>query len=347
MAGRPETMRAAVYRGPRELAVEQRPVPELGERDVLLEVSHCGVCGTDLHLVLEGMGMPNSIGGHEYSGTIVARGPEVNGWELGTAVVGGGPRGCGRCSYCRRGRPSLCAGRQAWSGDFQGAFAEYVRVRDDQLVRIPEGVSQRAAALTEPLAVALHALTVSRVRAGARTLVSGTGPLGLLVIAALRARGIDDVSASEPSSLRREAAGAVGATALLEPGDLEHPRIPFEIIAKPYDVVFECSGNPRAMESGLAQLRGAGTLVLVGTGMRRPKLDHNRILMNELVVTGSYNYDADGFRDALELLASGALLTDRLIESEDVPLESMFDALERLERRELAGKVMITPKEQT
>ncbi len=112
MAGRPETMRAAVYRGPRELAVEQRPVPELGERDVLLEVSHCGVCGTDLHLVLEGMGMPNSIGGHEYSGTIVARGPEVNGWELGTAVVGGGPEAADAARTAGAAAPrSAAAGR--------------------------------------------------------------------------------------------------------------------------------------------------------------------------------------------------------------------------------------------
>ena len=94
MPALPESMRAAVYLEKGSLAVEARPLPELGPRDALLEVSHCGVCGTDLHMVMEGWGAPGSIGGHEFSGTIAALGPEVHGWELGEAVIGGGGRGC-------------------------------------------------------------------------------------------------------------------------------------------------------------------------------------------------------------------------------------------------------------
>ena len=82
-------MRAAVYRGPRDIVVEERPVPELGPDDVLLEVSHCGVCGSDLHMFVEGWGAPNSIGGHEFSGRVVAGGDEVTTWSPGDEVVGG------------------------------------------------------------------------------------------------------------------------------------------------------------------------------------------------------------------------------------------------------------------
>jgi len=341
----PLSMRAAVYRAPRRLAIEERSVPAVGPHDVLIEVSHCGICGTDLHFVLEGMGRPGSVGGHEYSGRIVACGPEVEGWELGDPVVGGPRPGCGSCEYCRAGRPVLCSGHSLVDLDgFEGAFAEYVRVHDSQLVRVPDRLPLRHAALTEPLAVALHALTRSGIRPGQRALVMGAGPIGLLIVATLRARGVDDVSVSEPATTRRTRAREVGAARVQHPDELERQGMPFRLVGNPVDVVFECSGRPAAMEAGLMQLRRAGTLVLVGTGLARPTLDHNRVLLNELVVTGAFNYDARGFEDALQLLASGALPVEQLIEPEDVGLGGMLEALFELEHGVRAAKVMVAPR---
>lgn len=339
-------MRAAVYQGEGRIQVEERPVPELAPDDVLVEVSHCGICGTDLHLVLEGMGRPQSIGGHEYSGRIAALGSGVRGWSEGEAVVGGSLPGCGACRPCRENRPSLCSGRaDLATGEFQGAFAEYTRVPHAALVRVPDGLSLRTAALSEPMAVALHAITRSGIGPGQRALVTGAGPLGLLLIAALRARGIDDVAASEPVPERRSRAERVGAGVAVTPEELLSPPMPFSLVDEPFDAVFECSGNPKAMQSGLAQLRSAGTLVLVGTGMRRPKLDHNRILLNELVVTGAYNYDAGGFDAALALLASGRVAVEQLTEPDDVSLEGLREAMDRLAEGKLTAKVMTVPKE--
>lgn len=339
-------MRAAVYQGEQRIEVEQRPVPELGPDDVLVEVSHCGICGTDLHMVLEGMGRPKTIGGHEYSGRIAALGSAVRGWSEGDPVVGGSVPGCGSCRPCREGRPSLCSRRADLArGEFQGAFAEYTRVSRDALVRVPDGLALRTAALAEPLAVALHAITRSGIEPGQRALVTGSGPIGLLLIAGLRAHGVDDVVASEPSPERRARAQRVGASVAVTPDDLVSPPMPFSLIDDPFDTVFECSGNPNAMQAGLAQLRTAGTLVLVGTGMRRPKLDHNRILLNELLVTGAYNYDAGGFDAALALLASGRVPVDALIEPDDVSLEGLREAMDRLAEGKLAAKVMTVPKE--
>lgn len=344
----PGRMRAAVYQGKRQLSVEERPLPELGAHGALIEVSHCGICGTDLHMVLEGMGRPGAIGGHEYSGRIAALGSEVRGWSVGEAVVGGPEARCGRCVHCRSGRSSLCLERAGVGGrDFQGAFAEYVRVDASQLLRIPEGLALRAAALTEPLAVALHGITLSRVAPGARALVTGAGPLGLLAVAALRAQGVEDVRVTEPAPARRERAAKLGARRVLEPEALEVPVMPFALVDDPVDVVLECSGNPAAMESGLAQLRRAGTLVFVGTGMRRPRLDHNRILLNELVVTGAFCYDDDGCAAALALLASGRLDSETLLEAAEVPLGGMLAALEELEAGRLAAKVMVVPRKES
>jgi 2-desacetyl-2-hydroxyethyl bacteriochlorophyllide A dehydrogenase len=341
----PETMPAAVYRAPGELVVERVPVPEPGDGEVLVEVSHCGVCGSDLHMVLEGWGTPGRVGGHEWSGRVVALGNDTDGWTVGDAVVGGAPTGCGECRYCRAGKVSLCERRPPPTGDdHNGAFATYVLARSQELLAIDEGhVPLRTAALTEPLAVSLHGVTQADAAAGSRALVTGAGPIGLLAVAALRARGVDDVTVSEPSPVRRRRALAVGATDAITPDRLDVPLMPSDLVADPYDVVLECSGHREAMEAGLAQLRPAGRLVLVGAGIHRPRFDNNRILLNELVVTGSYTYDDHGFVDALELLASGRLPTDLLVEPDDVPLDALLDAMRRLAAGEVAAKVLIAP----
>lgn len=338
------TMRAAVYRGQGDVGVEDRPVPELGPHDVLLEVSHCGVCGSDLHFVLDGWGRPGTIEGHEYSGRVVAVGDAVTQWAVGDEVVGGPTPRCGDCEYCRRGRPSLCVQRSKYGEgeDFQGAFAQYTRVTEGGLLRVPDGVSLREAALAEPLAVALHGLTRGDVAAGQRVLVTGAGPIGALSIAAARAAGVDDVVVSEPHPRRRALAERLGATAVA-PEELETPPYPGDVVAEPFDVALECSGHAVAMEAALGQLRRGGTLVLVGAGIKPPRFDANRILLNELVITGAFIYDADGFPRALELLASSSFPRDVLIEADDVPLDGLLDAIERLGAGEIPAKVLIAP----
>jgi (R,R)-butanediol dehydrogenase/meso-butanediol dehydrogenase/diacetyl reductase len=337
-------MRAAVYREKGRVVVEDRPVPAPASGEVLLRISHCGVCGTDLHLMLEGWGPANHIGGHEWSGRIVALGDGVHGWQPGDAVVGGPIAGCGACEACLAHRPSLCARTgSAGVGDFQGAFAQYMRVPASQLRRVPDGLSLREAALAEPLAVALHGITLSSIAPGRRALVSGAGPIGMLTLAALRARGITDVTVSEPAPVRRALAARVGASRVLAPDALSIPRMPFEFVPEGFHAAFECSGRPEAVEAALAQLVRGGTLVLVGTGMKRPRLDANRVILGELTVTGSYNYDENGFDDALELLASGKLPTSLLLEQGDVDLEGLLSAMQRLAAGEIGGKVLVAP----
>lgn len=345
------TMRAAVLQRGGAISVEARPVPELGEGDVLIEVSHCGVCGTDLHEVLDGWGKPGTIGGHEYSGRIAAVGSGVTGWEVGDAVVGGAAPACGTCGPCRSGRPSVCDDRSFAPGitAYQGAFAELVRVQADRLVAVPDGLPLRVAALAEPLAVAMHAITVSGIAPGQSAMVFGAGPIGALIAAVLGARGDHDLTVVEPSPLRQDLARRLGATRLVHPDDLVVPSIaePMEIVDGAVHVVYECSGHRGAMEAGLAQLRRTGTLVFVGSGMDPPHIDANRVLLNELVITGAFTYDPDGFAAALALLASGALPVDELIHPVDVGLDGLRDAIGSLRAGEIGGKVMIVPTEES
>ncbi len=341
----PETMRVAVYTRPGEIEVEDRPIPAVDDHDVLLEVSHCGICGSDIHFVLEGWGHPGSIEGHEYSGRVVAVGDAVTSWKIGDEVVGGPSQRCGECEFCLAGRPSLCLGRGA-AGEgpgSDGAFAEYIRVREQELLRVPDGVGLREAALAEPLAVALHGLTRGEVHAGQRVLITGAGPIGALSAAAAKLRGVTDIIVSEPHAERRALIERLGIVAI-DPSELTPPPSPNYIVDEPFDVALECSGNAAAMELALTQLRRAGTLVFVGAGMKSPRLDGNRILLNELTVTGSFIYDADGFERALEMLADPAFPSAELIEADDVSLDGLLDALRGLVGGELAAKVMIVPR---
>jgi (R,R)-butanediol dehydrogenase/meso-butanediol dehydrogenase/diacetyl reductase len=339
-------MRAAVYRGDRRIDVDELPVPEPGDTDVVVEVSHCGICGSDLHVFVDGWGAPGSTGGHEWSGVVTTVGGDVEGWKPGDRVVGGPDGGCGECEACTQGRGNLCAGRgRAGVDPHQGAFARYVKASQRALYRIPDELDLRTAALTEPLAVALHQIDRSHAAPGDSVLVTGAGPIGLLTVAALAALGVDDVTVSEPAPRRRERAAAVGAKHAVSPDELPPaPQLPMDVIDAPFDAAIDCSGRAEAMEHALALLRRGGRLVLSGTGMKRPRIDSNRVILNELVVTGAVEYVPDDYHRALELLARGALPTDELIEPDDVPLAGMQDAVARLAAGELAGKVLVVPQ---
>ncbi len=340
----PARMKAAVYKGDRSIEVEDYPTPEVGPDDVLLEVSHCGVCGSDIHFVLEGWSAPNRVHGHEFSGTVVAVGDGVTAWAVGDTVVGGPSVRCGQCEYCLAGRPNLCAGRAAIGegGEWQGAFADYIRVPQGELLRLPDGVTLREAALTEPLSVALHGISQAKVQPGERVLITGGGPIGALSAAALIHRGITDVVVSEPSPVRRDLCEKLGAT-VVEPDVLRTPPSPSSIVDEPFHVALECSGHAVAMEQCLGQLARTGRLVLVGAGIKPPRFDPNRILLNELVITGAFCYDADGFDRALELLAAPGFPKDVLIEPEDVGLHELLGAIERLGAGEIPAKVVVAP----
>jgi L-iditol 2-dehydrogenase len=339
----PDLMPAAVYVGDGRIAVEQVPVPEPGPGEVLVEIAECGICGSDLHMVLEQYAKPGSILGHEWSGVVVS-GAAGTDWASGDRVVGSPTKGCGTCRPCRRGRPSVCLRRTP--ADFlgwRGAFCRFKAVSADNLLRIPDSLASRAAALTEPTAIALHAVRLGDVGPDDRVLVTGAGPVGLLIVAVLRAQGVADITVSEPSAGRRRQALAVGATRTVTPDTLEEPAMGVTV-REPFAVAFECSGHANAAERALVQLDYAGTLVIVGTGFEPPRVNQNRMIIFELEIVGAYNYNAEGFDPAVALLDSGTLPLDALIEPNDIGLGEVMAAMERLARGEIPSKVMVRPQ---
>jgi len=335
-------MPAAVYVGEGGILVEDVACPEPGPGEVLVEIAQCGICGSDLHMVLERFAKPGAILGHEWSG-IVASAPAGSGWAPGDRVVGNPSPGCGRCRPCRRGRPSVCLARAPVDYlDSRGAFCRYKAVAADGLIRIPDSLPTKVAALAEPTAIALHAVRLGGVEAADRVLVTGAGPVGLLIVAVLRAHGVSDITVSEPSPLRRQRALDVGATRAVTPDALAEPPMG-ALVEEPFVVAFECSGRASAIETALGQLDNAGTLVVVGTGSEPPRVNQNRMIIFELEIVGAYNYNEDGFQPAVDLLASGTLPIEFLIEPDDVPLDGVMGAMERLARGEIPSKVMVRP----
>jgi L-iditol 2-dehydrogenase len=346
MTDLPTTMSAAVYRGPGEVVLEDRPVPSLGPEQVLVEVAHCGICGSDIHLILDGLGQSGSIEGHEWSGVIAAVGRDVGQWVIGDKVIGGPSPRCNHCRRCLEGKPSQCQNRNGSVMDIsEGAFARYVRTNAAAIWRLPPGLSMREAALAEPLAVALHGMTRSQVTPADTIMVFGAGPIGALTIAALKARGFGPISVVEPGARRRELALSLGADDVFDPSELEHFEVldPERIAQRACDVVIECSGHGSAVEAAFNQVNRGGTLVLVGAGLDQPNLNPLRMILNEVTVRGSFLYDADGFANALALLASGTLPTELLIEPVDVPLRELIGTLRNLSSGVLAGKAMVAP----
>jgi (R,R)-butanediol dehydrogenase / meso-butanediol dehydrogenase / diacetyl reductase len=337
-------MTAAVYVGDGRIAVEQVPTPLPRAGELLIEVSECGICGSDLHLVLDRYAKPGAILGHEWSGTVVSgEGPEADRFP-GQRVVFDPTPGCGRCRPCRRGRPSVCLHRRTQDiRDMRGAFAQYICVPAANTLPVPYSLDSRAAALAEPTAIALHAVRLADVNSDDRILVTGGGPVGLLIVAVLRARGVTDITVSEPVARRRSRALAVGASRVIGPDELAEPDFGGTVPA-PFAVAFECSGRARAAEQALGQLDHAGTLVFVGTGAEPTRVNHNRMIILELEAVGTFNYSADGFQPALDLLVSGAMPLELLIEAGDVPLTGVMEAMQRLSRGEIPAKVLVNPE---
>ncbi len=254
----PDVMAAAVYQSPGSITVEERPVPRPEPDQLVVRVHACGICGSDIHQLRDGWGFkPGAVAGHEWSGTIAAVGSDVTGWSEGEMVVGGASPKCGTCRRCREGKPSQCENRQSMTSEhMDGAFAEYIVVRGSGVLRLPEGLSPRHAALAEPLSVALHGITRSGVAPGDTVMVFGAGPIGALSVAALQAMGITDITVIEPHEGRRRLAADLGVSDIVDPADLEvfASWEPERMSSRAVDVVLECSGHRAAIEAGFNQL---------------------------------------------------------------------------------------------
>ncbi len=329
-------MRAAVLEAAGKISIRSVPVPVPGAGMVRLRVRRAGICGSDLHYFEHGCCgafVPTRpfVLGHEFAAEVAALGDGVDGLTVGDRVTANPARACGVCDHCKGGRGNLCRrtimlGSASTTPPTDGAFAEFVVVRADQCHPLPSGLDDGAGAMLEPLAVALHAVKRAGTVSGRRVLVTGGGPIGVLVALTAKAFGAVPVALSDVVGGRRATARTLGVEATLDPMSprlLDEVR---ELAGEGFDVVFEASGAKAALRQAFDLVRPGGTIVQIGTlGTEDIPLPANQLMVREINLVGSMRY-GNVFGEAIRLVESGRINVRGLI-SDVRPLADVAEAL--------------------
>lgn len=340
-------MRAVVKTARGDGNIELREVPEpVAEPGwVVLEVLGAGICGTDVHILHdEHPYWPPVTLGHEFAGRIREVGPQVEGWAEGDRVVcEPHALACGVCHLCRSGKAHLCASKRSPGWGIDGALADLVAVPAHLLHRVPDGISDRTAAVCEPTAIALTSLGRVGVRAGETVLVLGPGPVGLLTAMAAQALGAGRVVV-----VGRGSSGArleLGASLGLETWNSDEADVAERARdvtgGRGADLVVDTSGAAAAIASGVAALRRAGRFCAVGVnGGASIDFPWDRALFAALELQFSFSSAYDSWDAALSLLGSGGVRAEPLVTV--FRLEQWDEAFRRVEAREVV-KAQLVP----
>ena len=306
-------MKKAVYHGIRDIRVEQVEEPEPGPGEAKVRVVYCGICGSDVHEYLHGP-FPVSPFGHEVCGEIVEVGSGVDDFAVGDRVV----------AFNRDG------------------YAEAMVAPQQRLLKLPEGISWERAALIEPLSGAAYAVDRGGVKATDRVLISGGGPVGLLVLLAVKVLGVETVYLTEISETRRERARELGATDVFDPLELKIPRKMKELTeGQGLDVSVEAVGIEASLKDCLASTRHGGTVVVQGIFTERVPIHMLGFVSREITMIGTNSINP---QLALEWIAAGRVepesIVTRIVPLDDIASEG-FDVLADDKDRDI--KILVAP----
>lgn len=311
-------MRVLVYQGPRTMTLENVIEPQPGPNEALIKVRAAGICGSEVegYLGTNSLRVPPLIMGHEFSGEIVALGPieeELDPPYLpcsGHKVTVNPLISCGLCAYCQAGQPHICPQRQIIGVHFPGAFAEYVVVPVQALVQLPQLLDPLLSVLTEPFAVALHALRLAQITELDSVIVWGAGSIGLLTICGARLAHPAQIIAIDRNEKRLEAARHVGATKTLNGRDPDVLAQVQRLVKGTYHtVVFDAVGSQATRQAAIAAAGPAGSVIFLGLHENETALDVSRIIRSEVRLQGSYAYTREDIQRAVSLLAEGQVPT--------------------------------------
>ena len=320
------------------LAFETLPDPTPGAGEVVIKVGRCGICGSDLHMTEDAAYgcQHGDVLGHEFAGEVVALGREVEGLRTGDLVSVIPLKSCGHCEHCRRGEVQWCAqfGLQG------GGYAEYAVTRPNQCIKLGTDVSLADGAIVEPLAVALHGVNLSGLKAGDKALVLGAGPIGLAVAFWARRLGAT-VAVQDIADFQQDRALGMGADVfVVDPAD---PVGSAERgLGGKADIVFECVGIPGLIDQAVQQVRNRGTVLLLGLCTRPDPINSFAMLSKEVRLVTSAFFTVPEYRASLDALAAGAI-EPRLLVTDTISLAETPEVFESLKRRTSQCKVLIAP----
>jgi len=256
-------MKAAVFKEKNLLVVEDVPDPQPRDDEVVMKVSYCAICGSDLHRYSYGMMSPGTIMGHEYSGIIAEVGKKVKGFKVGDrATRSGGKIEPGR--DLPNFPPRYSAKERGFLPLKPGAYAQYMATPEAMLMKVPDSLSDLEASLIEPLTVALHMVRISKVRLGDRVIVLGAGPIGLFALQCAALAGAMKVYASDVNPARLKAASELGAHRVFNPSRVNLVQ---EVVALTdglgADLAFECAGAKPTLQQACEVVKMGGRVMVV------------------------------------------------------------------------------------
>jgi L-iditol 2-dehydrogenase len=346
-------MRVVRFHAPGDVRIEDAPEPTAGPGDLLVRVRNCSVCGTDAKIWRSGHPnlSPPRVLGHEVAGEVVEVGRGAEGWSVGDRVQVIAAIPDGTCHECRHGWPSVCPNQERIGYQHDGGFAELMRVPAKVLAvggvnRIPEGLSFAEASLAEPLSCVINGQELARVGQGQTVAVVGAGPIGCLHVRLARARGAARVLLVELSARRLElAAGLVAPDQAVAAGATDAVAAVRELTGgRGADVIIVAAGSGRAQEDAVAMAAPRGTVSFFG-GLPKDSstitCDANIVHYREVSIVGANGSSPDHNRQALGLIASGAVPVADLI-THRLPLERTVEGIHTVTSGE-AIKVTVEP----
>ena len=321
-------MKAAVITGVGSVEVTTVDDPSCGPREVVVDVAACGLCGTDLH-ILQGEFAPTLpvVPGHEFAGTIVEIGSQVDELVVGDRVAVDPSLYCHECRYCRAGKNNLCERWAAIGVTTSGGAAEFAVAPVANCVKLPDHVRTEDAALIEPLSCAVRGYDVLRSQMASRVLIYGSGTMGLMMLQLGKLTGASSIEVVDLNADRLETAVKLGVSAVAGSADeLDRPE--------GWDVVIDATGNEKAIQDGLGRVAKGGTFLQFGVSdyATRVTIEPYRIYNQEITITGSMAV-LHSFERAADLFATGVLDPEIFI-SDRVPLADYAGALDQFK----AGK---------
>lgn len=335
-------MRAVVLTDDRpqlELVELPDPTPDAGE--VLVRVTGCGICGSDLH-VATAVAPAGMVFGHEIAGVVeeLGAGVEPQGWKVGDTVAVRPFVGCGTCEACQRGRADHCAAFELLGVARPGGFAERTLAQATEIFALPAAVTGLEQALVEPLAIARRAVDRAGLTPQDRVTILGGGPIGQAIAIWAKAVGVTDLTVTDLSPGRRALAASLGATTVLDP--LADELGMFELAMRGSDVVFECVGKPGTIRQATDLAAVDGRVVVVGVCIQDDSFFPYTALNKELDLRFSIYYERADFTRTIDALAAHALHLDGFLEG-SLGLEELPSRFAVLLAGAEGGKLVVTP----
>ncbi len=329
-------MKALRWHNVKDLRLDNIEEPIVKKGEVKIKVEWCGICGSDLHEYTAGpIFIPSEtphpltgdkapiVMGHEFSGQVVEVGEDVKKVQVGDRVTVEPIYSCGECDACKQGKYNLCEtmGFYGLAGG-GGGFSEFASIPEHMIHKLPENVSYEQGALVEPSAVALHAVKQSKVKVGDKVAVFGTGPIGLLVIEALKAAGASEIYAVELSEQRREKAVELGAIGV-DPNNVDAVEQIQTLTNGGVDVAYEVTGVPPVLTQAIDSTKFNGETMIVSIFEKEAPIHPQNIVLRERTVSGVIGY-RDVFPAVIRLMAQGYFPADKLV-TKRITLDEVID----------------------